>query len=302
MRQTVVDWWTQVMQTRLNSAITGAYVIVMQRLHVGDLTGHVLANETGWTHLCLPARYEPDHPCVWARDPRTEPNEIIWPENMPAEKLDERERTMGAYTVAGQHQQRPAPREGGLFRREWLPIVKAAPAGGTIGRGWDLAGTTKKKSPWTAGVLMKRVKNEYYICDVIRRRGTPGDVEKMIVTTTGQDVSEHGPGTFVDFPQDPGQAGKFQRKHFTGQLAGFTVHASTESGSKATRAEPLSGQAQANNVFLVEGTWNGALIEEFELFPNSDFSDQVDAASRVFARLASRPQRGYGTPGLLITS
>jgi len=42
----------------------------MQRLHERDLTGHLL-ERSGWTHLCLPARYEPRHPFVWPDDPRT---------------------------------------------------------------------------------------------------------------------------------------------------------------------------------------------------------------------------------------
>ncbi len=67
------------MQTRLNDPQTGAFVIIMQRLHEQDLTGHILANELGneWDHLCLPARYEIGHPTpnrstLGFTDPRTE--------------------------------------------------------------------------------------------------------------------------------------------------------------------------------------------------------------------------------------
>jgi hypothetical protein len=64
VREGVLEWWDQAMQTRLNDPRTGAFIIIMQRVHEQDLTGHVLANQLGdeWSHLCLPARYEIGHP------------------------------------------------------------------------------------------------------------------------------------------------------------------------------------------------------------------------------------------------
>ena len=63
VRQGVLDWWDQAMQTRLNDPKNGAFIIIMQRVHENDLTGHILANEyKDWDHLCLPARYEQNHP------------------------------------------------------------------------------------------------------------------------------------------------------------------------------------------------------------------------------------------------
>jgi hypothetical protein len=56
------------MSTRLNQPRTGAMVIVMQRLHELDLTGH-LVEQGGFAHLCLPAEYEPSHPFAWPDDP-----------------------------------------------------------------------------------------------------------------------------------------------------------------------------------------------------------------------------------------
>ena len=42
IREGVLEWWDQAMSTRLNNPKTGAKVIVMQRLHERDLTGHLL--------------------------------------------------------------------------------------------------------------------------------------------------------------------------------------------------------------------------------------------------------------------
>ena len=106
--------------TRVRSK-TGAIVIIMQRLHPLDLTG-VFLDEEGelWTHLCLPARFEPSwigddgqrhghpHPCPF--DWRTEPGELLFPELFPATRLEEPETGLTEYGVPGQLQQRPHPR------------------------------------------------------------------------------------------------------------------------------------------------------------------------------------------------
>ncbi len=43
----------------------------------------------------------------------------LWPARFPAEVVLEYERTMGPYAVAGQLEQAPAPRGGGIIKREW---------------------------------------------------------------------------------------------------------------------------------------------------------------------------------------
>ena len=59
IRAATIDWWDKVMSTRLNNPKTGARIIVMQRVHEADLSGHVL-KKGGWDHLCLPMEYEPE--------------------------------------------------------------------------------------------------------------------------------------------------------------------------------------------------------------------------------------------------
>lgn len=125
------EWFDNTMSSRLNDPKTGAFVLIMQRLHEDDLVGHVLSRDPGqWTHLCLPARYEPDHPHVYDMDVRTKKDELLWPERMPEAEVKRLETTMGSFTAAGQLQQRPAPREGGIVKYEWFrlwPATKPLP-------------------------------------------------------------------------------------------------------------------------------------------------------------------------------
>lgn len=114
------------MPTRANDPDTCAWIIIQQRLAEDDLTGHILEHEAeGWTHLCLPGRYEPERSyftSIGWKDPRTEPGELLWPERFSEESLKRLEVTMGPYIFAGQIQQRPEPKGGGIIKRDWWKV------------------------------------------------------------------------------------------------------------------------------------------------------------------------------------
>src|ERR1017187_9015518 len=57
VRKATNDWFDVVMSTRVNDPKTAGKVVVMQRCHQQDLSGHLL-EQGGWEHLCLPAEYE----------------------------------------------------------------------------------------------------------------------------------------------------------------------------------------------------------------------------------------------------
>lgn len=124
--QTTIDWWTTAMPTRLNDPMNGAFIIIQQRLGEDDLTGHILEHEAdGWTHLCLPGRFEPErsfHTSIGWKDPRTEAGALLWPERFSEPYLKRLEKSMGPFTFAGQIQQRPEPKGGGIIRREWWKL------------------------------------------------------------------------------------------------------------------------------------------------------------------------------------
>lgn len=124
--ESTLEWWNGTMSTRLNDPKTGAYIIIQQRLAEDDLTGHILSKDDGeWTHLMLPMRYEPDRCHVtqigW-KDPRTVPNELLWPERFGEKEVSNLERGLGKFRSAGQLQQRPEPAGGGIIKREWWQL------------------------------------------------------------------------------------------------------------------------------------------------------------------------------------
>ena len=291
VRATTLAWWDEALSTRLNDPGTGAYVMIMQRMHEADLAGHVLA-EGGWTHVCLPARYEPDHPHLFAGDRRQADGALLWPDRFGDQQIRELEMRLGSYGSAGQLQQRPAPREGGMFERRWFEIVSAAPAAARRVRYWDLAATKERSRSdpdWTAGGRLAIKDGIYFLEDLRRLRGTPKEVEDAVKQTAvldGNDVA-------VWMEQEPGAAGKGVIDHYARRvLLGFVFRGDPVSRSKTARAQALSAAAEAGNVKLVRGRWNKEFLDEIEVFPNGRHDDQVDAVSGGFQKLAPIERHG----------
>ena len=98
----------------------------------------------------------------------------------------------------------------------------------------------------------KRSNGRYIIADVVNRQMAASDVRKTILMTAQMDRDKYG-DVRIRLPQDPGQAGKEQAESYIKFLSGFNVTTELESGSKATRAEPMAAQWQAGNFDILAG-------------------------------------------------
>jgi predicted phage terminase large subunit-like protein len=133
-------WLGQTMSSRLNDMATGRMVMIMQRVHEDDPSNFVLNGGTGrakWEHVMLPSEFETSRRCIthcmaqvpggferrefW-KDPRTADGELLFPEKFSREVIDAAKapNQLGSYGYAGQHQQRPSPAAGAMFKREWF--------------------------------------------------------------------------------------------------------------------------------------------------------------------------------------
>lgn len=292
-RESTTRIFRESVPSRLNNPEKSAIVVVMQRLHEKDVSGQILSLGLGYDHLMLPMEFEPARRCktsIGFKDPRSQEGELLFPERFPRSVIDRDKKVMGTYATAGQFQQRPAPREGGMFKRGWFDVVDAAPATANKVRRWDFAATDpreKKKQggdpDWTVGLLLSEQGGIYYVESVVREQESPAGVEKLLKNTAAQD----GKGIKVVIPQDPGAAGKSNAAHLIKLLVGWDIRAVLETGSKEVRANPVAAQAEAGNIKLVRGSWNEAFLDEVSMFPNGSHDDQVDGLSGAFAELVT---------------
>ncbi len=333
-REGTVVWAVEVLPTRFNDQTTGTSVYVMQRVHDRDCSGHML-REMGYEHLCLPMRYEPSRlvqhnvdggpnkeyvpptSLGWV-DPRTEEGELLWENHFPMKEVDRLEDTMGPYATAGQMQQRPTPRGGGMFKRKGLQVIDELPEGLVLRlcRSWDYAATDPEKQAslmdpdWTVGLLggvpVSEPDPDFYILNVARFRLDPGPRDEEVEVIAKADGTE----VIIWIEQEPGASGKSVIFDARRMLSGFAVNpprvdpmpatpgvrskgtvkeAGVPTGNKVTRAEPLATHSHRGKVFILRGEWNSILIDEYTSFPMGNKKDQVDAGSQCFMRLMEKP-------------
>jgi len=174
---------------------------------------------------------------------------------------------------------------GGLFRREWFKVLDVRPAGYTWVRYWDLAATAEGHGTdpdWTVGALVGRSpEGRFCVADIRRIRGSPQAVESLVKQTAAID----GAAIKIYIEQEPGAGGKTLLDYYTRQLAGYIIRPDKPASDKVTRSQPLSSQAEAGNVDIVNGPWVGDFLDEMEAFPAAAHDDQVDATSGAFGQL-----------------
>lgn len=308
MREDTLLWWDESMSSRLDDEKTGAYVIIAQRSHHSDLCGHVIKKaEDGeiddLVTLILPARFEKERelnlktktPLNFV-DPRTEEGEPLDHNRFPEEVLDKRERRMTSYSRAGQMQQRPSPRGGGMFPVEMFKIINREPHPNQIlkaVRYWDKAGTEGGGSR-TAGSLMVRLKPnnsfdiDYLVIDMVKGQWSFGKREMRIKQTAEVDAGRgYEIKTWIE--QEPGSGGKDSALLTVQNLPGYVVRidkVGSSSGNKESRAEPYAAQVEHGRVGLLQGLWNSDFISEHEKAPTGSFKDQWDSSAGAFNKLA----------------
>lgn len=298
---------------RLNDIDRSATIIIMQRLHSDDVAGVILQLDVGYVHLNLPMEFEVERvgedgkttggPCrtyvrgvLFFEDPRTADGELLFPERFPAHALVKLKKLKGAYAWAGQYQQRPAPREGGIFKRAYFKIAHALPIGcRRFARAWDLGATQGGGDP-TAGVKgsFDDDGHGFYFTHAVRDQLGGAGVQALIETTAAGD----GTDCIIRLPQDPGAAGKTYANILVTKLRGYAVKAVPPTGSKITRAMALATQAEAGNVYLLatgdpdRDAWIEPFLDEVCVFPAGSHDDQVDAAADCFNELALPNMKG----------
>ncbi len=136
-RKNVTEWVLNAMQNRLNDLSRDAIVVIMQRVHEADTSGEIMENlADDYCHLVIPMAYEGNrhfsHYLGWndGMDPRTEEGELAWPERYPPLAL--KSFMKNAQLWAGQYQQNPTPKGGGIFKEDWWQMFEVQPDGSYV--------------------------------------------------------------------------------------------------------------------------------------------------------------------------
>ena len=280
-RAAVSEWYDSTLTSRLDRKTQDAIVLIMQRLHVDDLVGHVLDKDEKWTHLNLPAiaEHEEEISLGDGRVYRRKTGELLHPEREPMAVLDELKAAMGSQAFSAQYQQAPIPPGGALIKSDWFRFYSQAPKPTPqerIVQSWDTAtkaGTTNDYSVCTTWLIRGR---DYYLLDVLRKRLEYPDLRRAILShaaahkATAVLIEDAGTGT--PLIQDLRRDGKRR------PIGIRPEH------DKIVRLEAQSAVIEAGHVLLPErAPWLDDFRAEILAFPYGRYDDQVDSMSQFLA-------------------
>lgn len=299
IRESTLEWWDQAMSTRLNDPKRGVRVIVMQRLHELDLSGHVL-RKGGWEHLCLPAEFEGKKfkTSIGWEDPRDTAGSLLWPEQFDSKSLGELKNALGEYGTAGQLQQRPAPAGGGILRvkhfQTW-PAERGMPVFDYVLQSYDCAFTEKTTGDPTAqttwgvfthkgrrGAMLLDAWSDHLAYPQLRakaieewhsvygksetRKGKKADAVLIEAKASGQSlIQDLRQGNVPAIPYNPGNADKINRAHQAAPILELDC-----------LWIPESSKNPGNFV-----SWAQAFVDQCEKFPNAEHDDYVDTFTQA---------------------
>lgn len=291
-REGVWDWWLNDFYSRRSSDEAGI-LIVSTRWHEDDLAGRLLRQAAEnpslpqWTVVSIPELAE-DAPRI--PEDKRESGQELWKDRYPLADVLATKQQVGEYVFSALYQQRPVPREGGLFKLAGLShLISTYPAVVTSRlRYWDKGYSAA--GDYTVGVRMSRTSEGLFIVeDVVRIRTSPADRNRIILATASNDDILFGRKIPQHIEQPPG-AGAETTADLVRLLqgSGHVAHANRPVGDKTERAEPFASAVEANNVRLVKGPWIGAFVSELVLYPAGENDDQCDAASSAYSQLCTK--------------
>lgn len=312
-REAALTTYDEAIITRLNDPKSSAIVIIMQRLHANDLSGHVLKDKGVWEHLMLPMRFEPERRAVTSlgfRDPRTKAGDLLWPERFPEDIVTSLEATLGTYGSSGQLQQRPSPAGGGIIKTEHFrlwPASKPLPDLFWVGQSLDTAFTEKTSGDPTAftcwgifehegrrNVLLLDCWNEHLGYPKLKERviadwgarygGEKDNVMKpsrrpdmMIIENKGSGqslIQDLRQSNIPVVPYNPGKSDKVSRAHLVAPLMQTGCIWVLESPKNMGRPR----------------TWAQPFLDQCEQFPAGEHDDYVDTFTQMMIYLKDSQQ------------
>jgi predicted phage terminase large subunit-like protein len=173
-RNTLNQWFSNTLMSRLDNKQTGAIIVVMQRVHMDDLSGFLSSSSDGWEVLSLPAiaEIEESIPVGNGEFHHRQIGEALHPALESLDTIRKQQQTMGPDVFAAQYQQSPVPPGGAMIRRAWLRYYETAPnlRHGRVFQSWDTAAKDGAQNDWSVCTTWLLVDKHFYLLDLTRDR------------------------------------------------------------------------------------------------------------------------------------
>jgi predicted phage terminase large subunit-like protein len=285
-RERLLNWYGSTLLSRLDDKERDSIVVVMQRLHVGDLAGHLI-EQGGWRHLNLPAIAVAEQRIEISpgRYHTRRVGDLLHPARESMAALDAMKTTMGSATFSAQYQQSPVPPGGNMVNWDWFKwydrkdlIID------DIVISWDTAMKATELSDYSVGTVWGVKGDLYYLLDLIRVRLAFPALKRKVIEVYEQWKEFQRPTVLIE---DAGSGTSLMQDL---DDCGIPTVAIRPEGDKIMRMNGNTARIEAGAVHLPQqAPWLDDLRSELLAFPNGLHDDQVDSMSQALNWL-SRPR------------
>jgi predicted phage terminase large subunit-like protein len=275
------QWFANTLLSRLDDKRTGAIIVVMQRVHMDDLTGFLLGQSDEWHLLSLPAIAYFDETVAIAPDRvyRRKAGEALSPIREPLGILQDIKLQIGGDAFSAQYQQTPVPPGGAMVKRHWIKRYSESELPPKseqlyILQSWDTASKGGPDNDWSVCTtwLVAR-KERWYLLDVVRIRA---DYPTLKATAIAEANKWKARRVLVE---DKG-TGTSLVQELRHEVSG--IIAVEPEGDKVSRLAVASAKIEAGQVFFPEqAPWLPDLEAELFAFPGGRHDDQCDSISQA---------------------
>jgi predicted phage terminase large subunit-like protein len=287
-RQRALSNFDQKLYTRLDDRKTGVIVIIMQRLHTKDLTGHLLDGSDGarWEHLSIPMEAPAEKVYIFSvskKEYARAEGELLNPVREGPAELEEHKARLGSYGYASQFQQTPLPAGGGVFKLHWF---KLWPKQDSLGnehspelpqfeqtvQSWDTAIKSNETNSYSVCTTWGVCSFGYFLLDVWRKHVEFPEMMHAMHDLAGQ---RHPQAILVE-NKSSGQSAIQELSRSS--LPVIAINVDTDKTARARAAAP---KAESGKIWIVrDAPWARLYLDELCNFPKSEFDDQVDSTSQ----------------------
>ncbi len=283
-READIQTYDQKFSTRLDDKENGCIIVVMQRLHEEDLTGHLL-EKGGWTHVSLEGICEEQKTIHFPISGKTmirQEGELLHPERESQAVMEEHKKDLGASGFDAQIQQKPTPKKGRLINPALFKRYKVLPEKmHSVIQSWDMSFKDTSKSDFVCGQVWGLKGSDFYLFPHCVRDRL--DFDKTVKAFKG--LTLHYPQARSKIVEDKAN-GPAVISHLRSKIPGIKPY--NPKDSKEGRVQAILPYLEAGNIWIPdekEYPWVREFLRECAGFPKGKKDDQVDAMTQAILNL-----------------
>ena len=296
-RESAKNFYDHTLFSRLNDPAVGVRIVVMQRLHEEDVTGHLMeVRPDSHEHICIPGELDLE----MLSPPELQEHYIdglFWATRFNKQELAAYKKALGDLQFAGQIGQRPAPAEGNLLKREWFEILKPEEVvrnsfSEPIHFILDTAYTEKQENDPSGILACFKRDGVIYVMNIAEVWKKFPDLVTFVKDYAMLNDYSNKSLIYVE-PKASGKSLVQQIRKET-HFNIVEIESDMLRDDKMTRVSTISPSCQAGKVKLIKGAWNDKFLTQITTFPNAKHDEFVDCICYACDRLLINDSMSWG--------